>query len=57
MADILSLNRGIPSEAWEYIAFKGGSEPGLVTASCLVRDSANRTYVVAATVVDPERPL
>lgn len=55
--EILSLNPGIPSEAWEYIAFKGGSEPGLVTASWLVRDSGQRTFVLAATVLDPEQPL
>ena len=56
VAEILSLNPGVPSEGWDYIAFKGGSEPGLVTTSWLVRDG-QRTFVLAATVLDPAQPI
>ena len=56
VAEILSLNPGVPSENWDYIAFKGGSEPGLVTASWLVRD-ADSTFVLAATVLDRTQPI
>lgn len=56
VAEILSLNPGIPSEKWDYIAFKGGSEPGLVTASWLVRDGA-KTFFLAGTVMDRSQPI
>ena len=44
------------AENWDYIAFKGGSEPGLVIASWLVRD-AEGTLVLAATVLDRPQPI
>lgn len=56
VAEILSLNPGVPSEGWDYIAFKGGSEPGLITASWLVRDGET-TFVLAATVLDRNQPV
>lgn len=56
VAEILSLNPGVPSEEWDYIAFKGGSEPGLVTASWLVRGGQN-TFVLAAAVLDRTQPI
>ncbi|MFN2487263.1 MAG: serine hydrolase, partial [Acidimicrobiia bacterium] len=56
VAEILSLNPGIPSETWDYIGFKGGSEPGLVATSWLVTEG-ERTFVLAAAVLDPEQPL
>ncbi len=57
VALILSFNPGVPSEAWEYIAFKGGSEPGLTATSWLVRERDQRTFVLAAAVVDTEQNL
>ena len=56
VAEVLSLNPGIPSERWDYIAFKGGSEPGLVTTTWLVREG-DRTFFLGATVLDPDQPL
>lgn len=56
LAEILSLNPGVPSEGWDYIAFKGGSEPGLVTASWLVRDG-ERTFVLAGSMLDRNQPV
>jgi hypothetical protein len=56
VAEILSLNPGVPSDDWDYIAFKGGSEPGLLAVSWLVRDG-ERTFVFAATVLDREQPI
>ncbi len=40
VAEILALNPGIPTARWDYIAFKGGSEPGLVTTTWLVREES-----------------
>ncbi len=56
VAEILSLNPGFPSDKWDYIGFKGGSEPGLVATSWLVTEG-DRTFVLAAAVLDPEQPL
>ena len=56
VAEILSLNPGVPSDDWDYIAFKGGSEPGLLAVSWLVRDG-ERTFAFAATVLDREQPI
>jgi hypothetical protein len=56
VAEILSLNPGVPSDDWDYIAFKGGSEPGLLTASWLVMEG-QRTFFLGATVLDREQPL
>lgn len=56
VAEILSLNPGVPSDDWDYIAFKGGSEPGLVTVSWLVADGV-RTFAFAATVLDSAQPI
>jgi hypothetical protein len=56
IGDILSLNPGIPSEAWDYIAFKGGSEPGLLTTSWLVQ-GGDGTFFLAATVLNVNEPL
>jgi hypothetical protein len=54
VSEILSVNPGIPSEQWQYIAFKGGSEPGLVTTSWLIRAADGSTYFLGASVLNTE---
>lgn len=56
ITQILSINPGLPDEegAFEYIAFKGGSEPGLVAMNWLVERPDGRRFVVSGSVVNPE---
>lgn len=58
VADILTANPGQPDVAgrWARIAFKGGSEPGLVAAAWLVETGGSRA-VLAASVLDPAAPI
>lgn len=59
VGEILSLNPGLPdtAERWSYLAFKGGSEPGLLAMSWLGETAGGRTFVLAGSVVNPDRPL
>lgn len=51
--EILTANPGVPDEAgqWDHVAFKGGSEPGLLAAAWWTSDGEGRAYVTAASVV------
>jgi hypothetical protein len=53
---ILTINPGLPGEEndFEAIAFKGGSEPGLVAMNWLVERADGRRFVVAGSVVNPD---
>lgn len=53
---ILTINPGLEDEEgrFESIAFKGGSEPGLVAMNWLVERSDGRRFVVSGSVVDPD---
>ncbi|MNW62925.1 hypothetical protein D3C74_410820 [compost metagenome] len=46
--EVLSANPGIEVDttAWPYVAFKGGSAPGVLAGSWLAEDAAGDTYVV-----------
>ncbi|MCP3730102.1 class A beta-lactamase-related serine hydrolase [Sphingomonas sp. MG17] len=45
--DILAINPGTPSAAlFDYAGFKGGSEPGVIFASFLVKTKAGNWYAV-----------
>ena len=57
IAEILALNPGLPSDRWAYMAFKGGSEPGLLATSWLVRAEDGRTFVLAGSVLNTEQPI
>lgn len=59
VADILTANPGVPDEAgrWSSIAFKGGSEPGLVAAGWVVEDADGSRHAVVGSVVNPDRPI
>lgn len=53
---ILTINPGLPGGEgdFEAIAFKGGSEPGLVAMNWLVERADGRRFVVAGSVVNPD---
>lgn len=57
---ILSLNPG-PGQGvagrFAYLGYKGGSEPGVVSMTVLVRDRAARWKVVSATWNNPAEPV
>jgi hypothetical protein len=55
IGDILAQNPGIPADGgmWDTIWFKGGSEPGLLSAWFVTR-TEGRTYVTTGSVVNPD---
>lgn len=57
--EILSINPGVAldSKTWLYAGFKGGSEPGVLTTTWLLRSAANRTFVVSGALNDTTRAL
>ncbi|VWX53431.1 serine hydrolase [Novosphingobium sp. 9U] len=57
---ILSLNPGPAAplhERFGYVGYKGGSEPGVVSMTVLLRDKVARWKVVTATWNDPAAPV
>ncbi len=56
---VLSENPGLPidTEQYPYVGFKGGSEPGVLQLTWLVRDRNDEWYVVALTLNDTSRPI
>ena len=46
--DVLAKNRGLPLDAkvWPYIGFKGGSEPGVINMTYLLKRDDDRWFVV-----------
>ena len=38
---------------WDYVGYKGGSEPGVLNMSWLLRDHAGRWYMLAISQMDP----
>jgi len=57
--EILAINPGVPAPAvrWEYIGFKGGSEPGVLAMSWFVESPLGDSYVVAGSVTNTETVL
>jgi beta-lactamase class A len=58
--DILAINPGLgraAAESFDYMGFKGGSEPGVVNASFLLRNKAGRWIAVSTTWNNPAAPL
>lgn len=54
-ARILSVNPGVPDGdgRWDYLGYKGGSEPGLLGMAWFLRAPDGATSVVAGTVWNP----
>ena len=52
--DILTKNPGVapPPGIWERVAFKGGSEPGLLAVSWLVEAADGKVYVLTGSILD-----
>lgn len=59
VTQILTINPGLPDEEgnFESIAFKGGSEPGLVAMNWLVERADGRSFVISGSLRDPDQPL
>jgi beta-lactamase class A len=57
--DILALNPGVPLDAktWTYIGYKGGSEPGVLNLTWLLKHASGRTFIVTGTLNDPSKPV
>ena len=59
VAEILSINPGVAldQEAWTYIGFKGGSEPGVLNLNWLLQRADGRWFVLTAGLNDTERNI
>jgi beta-lactamase class A len=59
LGDILGANPGLPLDpaTWTRVAFKGGSEPGLLALSWLLERADGRRFVLALVVSDASRPI
>lgn len=54
--DILSVNKGVEinSAQWPYAGYKGGSEPGVINMTYLLRHSSGDWYALSASWMNPE---
>jgi beta-lactamase class A len=59
LREILSLNPGVQLDpkVWTYVAFKGGSEVGVLTTTWYLTAASKRSYVVSGALNDPARPI
>lgn len=59
IAEVLSRNPGLPIDAaaFPYIAFKGGSEPGVMNLTWLVHAQSGSRYFVSIGLNDPSAPI
>jgi len=55
----LTTNPGIPFDtaAFPYVAYKGGSEPGVLHLSWLVHSASGARYFVSLGFNDPTAPI
>lgn len=54
----MSVNPGVADPGdWSYVAFKGGSEPGVLNYTTLVISHSGTPYIVSATWNNPEQAL
>ena len=53
--EILAVNPGMQVDAarWPYVGFKGGSEPGVLQLTWLLRRADDRWFVLSMTIDDP----
>jgi hypothetical protein len=57
--EILSINPGIPidKKTFPFIAFKGGSEPGVMSLNWLLERTDGRRFTVSLIVNDTKKPI
>jgi hypothetical protein len=59
--DIMTINTGaglnISRERWSYIGFKGGSEPGVLNLTYLLRSTKGQWYAMALTWNNRQEPV
>lgn len=58
--DLLAINPGIGQNAaqkWDYLGFKGGSEPGVLAFNFLLQSKNGKSYAVAINWNDEEQSL
>ncbi|MGH0052872.1 MAG: serine hydrolase [Sphaerochaetaceae bacterium] len=56
--DPMTVNPGLAlKEHWYRIAYKGGSEPGVLNLTTFLMDEAHNRYTVSVTVNNPDKPL
>ena len=56
---ILARNPGMPfdKKTWRYVAFKGGSEPGVLSLTWLLTRSDGRSFVLSIVLNDPNKAI
>jgi hypothetical protein len=60
MLEILAVNSGIPAASaakWNYVGYKGGSEPGVISMSFLLQSKAGQYYAVTGSWNDPAKAV
>ncbi|MGQ0617803.1 MAG: serine hydrolase [Acidimicrobiia bacterium] len=59
LTEVLGSNPGLPRDpaTWPHVAFKGGSEPGVLALSWLLERADGRRFVVALVASDPDKAL
>jgi hypothetical protein len=60
LAGILERNDGgmsLNPTGWRPVWFKGGSEPGVLTLSCLATTRTGQAYVASVLAENPSAPL
>ncbi|MCR2833877.1 serine hydrolase [Parerythrobacter lacustris] len=58
--EIMSINPSLPAAEqgnWNYIGFKGGSEPGVINLTWLLQDFDGRWYILTMGWNDPASPV
>ncbi len=54
----LSINNGIANQDWDYVGYKGGSEPGVLSMTYLLKKkSTNDIYSLSATINNPDKVI
>jgi len=56
LADILSANPGVAIDdtVWPWVGYKGGSEPGVLNLTWLLRRADDRIFFFSLTLADPD---
>ena len=58
--EVLSINAGLPdavADKWQHIAFKGGSEPGVLHLTWLLQDEAGEWHLLNLAWNNPTAPV